>query len=146
LVPAGTPDVCKAGASFVAASTAPGEQAAVASLSEQHVLVLHARGVMDITDRVSGQKLFSVGPFSTCKGSYKLVMMPSGQLVLQDRSLRIAWASNSACRGDSSCYQYQLQVRTPLPPNHASNTKAAASKQLPLPHAALACSVHVSAA
>ncbi len=70
--------------------------------------MLHPNGLMDITDRSTGQQLFSAGPYSSCKAPYKLVMLANGQLVLQDKSLRIAWASGSACRGSSTCYTYEL--------------------------------------
>jgi hypothetical protein len=65
---------------------------------------LQPSGVMRITDTSSGQVLFSVGPFSSCKGPYRLVLLAAGQLVIRDKSGAIFWASTSACRGDSSCY------------------------------------------
>ena len=74
------------------------------------MLVLHADGVLQITDRSSGKALFRVGPFSNCKGPYKLVMMENGQLVLQGKGGVVAWASTSACQGNAVCYNYEMQV------------------------------------
>jgi hypothetical protein len=87
-------------------STVPDGQAALVSANERFVAVLHPNGMLSVTDRSSGQKLFSVGPFSGCKAPYRLLMMANGQLVLQDKTNTIAWASTSACRGErnNTCY------------------------------------------
>jgi hypothetical protein len=68
------------------------------------VMTLHKNGLLDIRDRVKSKTLWSVGPFSGCRNPYNLTMLASGQLVLQDRSGQILWSTNSACRGNSSCY------------------------------------------
>jgi hypothetical protein len=110
-VPAGISASC---ASSVIASTTPGDQAALASPNERFVLVLHSQGVLDITDRSTGEALFTVGPFSSCKGPFKLSMLSNGQLVIQGKDGNFAWTSTSACRGNSRCYSYIMQVGSVL--------------------------------
>jgi hypothetical protein len=67
----------------VVASTIKGQQAALASPGEAFVLLLHRNGMLNITERATGRKLFSVGPFSGCQGPFQLAMLASGQMVLQ---------------------------------------------------------------
>ncbi len=91
------------------ASTAPGQQAALASPNEQFVMVLHPNGKLDIKDRATGQLLFNAGPFSGCQAPFGLTMLSNGMLALTDKAGVATWTSNSACRGDASCYTYELQ-------------------------------------
>jgi hypothetical protein len=73
------------------------------------VMTLHTTGLIDIVDRRSGRTLWSVGPFSGCVNPFKLSMLASGQMVLQDKSNQVVWSTSSACRGNSSCYTNTLQ-------------------------------------
>ena len=68
------------------------------------VMTLHQSGLLDIVDRRSGNKLWSVGPFSGCSNPYKLILLANGQLVLQDKSKAVIWSTASACRGNPTCY------------------------------------------
>jgi hypothetical protein len=68
------------------------------------VMTLHTSGWLDIRDRVHNKTLWSAGPFTNCLSPYRLTMLSSGQLVLQDKTNTVLWASTSACRGNASCY------------------------------------------
>ncbi len=65
------------------ASTDRGQQAALASPGEAFILLLSSNGMFNITERATGRKLFSVGPYSGCQGPFQLVMLANGQMVLQ---------------------------------------------------------------
>jgi hypothetical protein len=92
------------------ASTAPGQQAALASQSEAHALVLSANGTLALLDRASGGVRTIAGPTARCSPPFELVLLPSGLLVLRDSRGLVLWSSTSACGGgDSSCYSHALQ-------------------------------------
>jgi hypothetical protein len=72
-------------------------------------MTLHKSGLLDIVDRRSGKTLWSVGPLSGCANPYTLTLLANGQLVLQDKSGTVIWASTSACRGGNpTCYSYAM--------------------------------------
>ncbi len=91
------------------ASTAPGQQAALASPNEAFVLVLSPTGRLSITERATGRVLMTSGTQSHCLPPFQLVLLPNGLLVLQDRRGSVLWTSGGACSGNSSCYSYALQ-------------------------------------
>jgi hypothetical protein len=92
------------------ASTAPGQQAALASQSEAHALVLSPNGTLALLDRASGGVRTLAGPTARCSPPFELVLLPSGLLVLRDARGLILWSSTSACAGgNSSCYSHALQ-------------------------------------
>jgi hypothetical protein len=106
---AGGPASCKAGGLFVIASTAPGEQSSLASPNEAYALVLRPTGRLVIVNRATGREQVISNTLSTCVMPTRLQMLPSGQLVLRDRTGAILWSSASACRGNDTCYTYDMR-------------------------------------
>jgi hypothetical protein len=100
---------CKAGGTVVIASTAAGEPSSLASPNEAYALVLTRTGLLAIQERATGNQQILVNVVSGCVLPAKLVLLPSGQLVLQDKRGTTLWSSTSACRGNSSCYTYDMR-------------------------------------
>ena len=102
---AGAPNSCKAGGSFTLASTAPGQQSALASPNEAFAMVLKASGALVIENRSTGAQQVLAGVTSSCRAPLRVVLRPSGQLVLEDSTGTVIWTSASACRGNTNCYR-----------------------------------------
>jgi hypothetical protein len=47
-------------------------------------------------------------PSSRCQKPYDLVLLPDGNIVLQDREGRVMWSSQTACLGLCKCYTYAV--------------------------------------
>jgi hypothetical protein len=73
------------------------------------VLVISTTGRLTITERATGRVTLDSGTRSNCLPPYKLVLLPNGLLVLQDRRGQGMWAGGAACSGNTSCYSYALQ-------------------------------------
>ncbi len=91
------------------ASTAAGQQAALASPNEAYVLALSPSGQLTIKERATGRVRLDSGTARHCLPPYKLVLQPNGMLLLTNNHGTVLWASGAACAGNTTCYSYALQ-------------------------------------
>ncbi len=75
----------------------------MASTSGAVVVTIGDTGRINLT--ITGQLMWSVGPFEAAGSPYALTLRPSGDLVLLANGfVNAVWASGSACRGAGGYY------------------------------------------